>query len=81
MADHSVTRWLAAFGNVGVIAGLVFPGIEIHQNTDIARVTAYRENVQDIAAWRTLLVTDSAADPAAGPAPDSAAGPAAGPPS
>lgn len=56
-----ITRWLAAFGNLGVIAGLVFLAIEIHQNTDIARATAYRENVQDIAAWRTLLITDSVA--------------------
>jgi hypothetical protein len=56
-----LNRWLTAFGNLGVIAGLLFLGIEIHQNTDIARATAYRENVQDIAAWRTLLITDSAA--------------------
>ena len=55
------TGWLTAFGNLGVIAGLVFLGIQTRQNTDIARATAYRENVQDIAAWRTLLITDSAA--------------------
>ncbi len=51
-------EWLTVVANLGVIAGLVFLGFEIRQNTNIARATAYRENIQDIAAWRTLIIAD-----------------------
>ncbi len=44
--------------NVGVIGGLIFLGLEMQQNTNIARATAYRENVQDIAAWRSQILSD-----------------------
>ena len=44
--------------NVGVIGGLIFLGFEMQQNTNIARATAYRENVQDIAAWRSQILSD-----------------------
>ena len=44
--------------NVGVIGGLIFLGFEMQQNTNIARAAAYRENVQDIAAWRSNILSD-----------------------
>jgi hypothetical protein len=51
-------QWLTLVANLGVIAGLVFLGFEIRQNTNIAKASAYRENVQDIAAWRELFIAD-----------------------
>ena len=51
-------QWLTLIANLGVIAGLVFLGFEIRQNTNIAMADAYRENVQDIAEWRELTITD-----------------------
>lgn len=51
-------QWLTLVANLGVIAGLVFLGYEIRQNTNIAKANAYRENAQDIAAWRELMITD-----------------------
>jgi hypothetical protein len=51
-------QWLTLVANVGVIAGLLFLGYEIRQNTNIAKASAYRENIQDIAAWRELTITD-----------------------
>ncbi len=52
-------QWLTFVANLGVIAGLVFLGYEIRQNTNIAKASAYRENVQDIAAWRELFISDA----------------------
>ncbi len=43
-------QWLSLVANVGVIASLLFLGYEIRQNTNIAKASAYRENIQDIAA-------------------------------
>lgn len=51
-------HWLTLIANIGVIAGLFFLGYEIRQNTNIAKASAYRENIQDIAAWRELTITD-----------------------
>ncbi|MCH6550073.1 MAG: hypothetical protein IH812_09640 [Proteobacteria bacterium] len=51
-------QWLTLIANLGVIAGLVFLGFEIRQNTNIAMADAYRENVQDIAEWRELTITN-----------------------
>lgn len=53
-----MNQWLTLVANLGVIAGLVFLGYEVRQNTNIAMASAYRENVQDIAEWRELLITD-----------------------
>ena len=49
-------QWLTLLGNVGVIAGLIFLGLEMRQNTNIAKAGAYRDNVQDIAAWRDMRI-------------------------
>lgn len=54
---NKATQWLTLLANLGVIAGLVFLAYEIRQNTNIAKASAYRENVQDIAAWRELIIT------------------------
>jgi hypothetical protein len=51
-------QWLTLAANLGVIAGLLFLAYEIRQNTNIAKASAYRENIQDIAAWRELTITD-----------------------
>ena len=51
-------HWLTLVANLGVIAGLIFLGFELRQNTNIAKASAYRENVQDIAAWRELTIVD-----------------------
>lgn len=51
-------QWLTLAANLGVIAGLIFLAIELRQNTNIARASAYRENIQDIAAWRELTISD-----------------------
>lgn len=51
-------QWLTLIANIGVIAGLLFLGYEIRQNTNIAKASAYRENIQDIAAWRELTIVD-----------------------
>jgi hypothetical protein len=52
-------QWLTLAANLGVIAGLFFLAIEIRQNTNIAKASAYRDNIQDIAAWRELTISDS----------------------
>jgi len=54
----TTNQWLTLAANLGVIAGLIFLGIEIRQNTNIAKASAYREIIQDIAAWRELTITD-----------------------
>jgi len=43
---------ITILANLGVLAGLVFLGIEIRQNTSIARANAYQENVRSLVAWR-----------------------------
>jgi hypothetical protein len=55
---NKANQWLTLVANLGVIAGLAFLGFEIRQNTNIAKASAYRENVQDIAAWRELFITN-----------------------
>jgi len=55
---EKLNHWLTLLANLGVIAGLFVVAFEIRQNTGIARATAYRENVQDIAAWRELMIVD-----------------------
>lgn len=56
---EKTNQWLTLAANLGVIAGLVFLGFEIRQNTNIAKASAYRENIQDIAAWRELTISDA----------------------
>jgi hypothetical protein len=58
MKTIDVAQVIHTLANVGVIGGLVFLGLEIRQNTNIAQATAYRENTQDIATWRSLILSD-----------------------
>jgi hypothetical protein len=53
-----LNQWLTLLANIGVFVGLVFVVIEVRQNTDIARMQAYRENTQDIASWRSQMASD-----------------------
>lgn len=55
---EKLNQWLTLIANFGVIAGLAFLAYEIRQNTSIAKASAYRDNVQDIAAWRELTITN-----------------------
>ena len=55
---QKTNQWLTLLANLGVIAGLVFLAIEIRQNTNIAKANAYRDNIQDIAEWRELTISD-----------------------
>lgn len=41
-------RWIEILGLLGVVASLVFVGLEIRQNTAIARAEAYREFVSEV---------------------------------
>jgi hypothetical protein len=43
---------------MAVLIGLVFLAFEIRQNTNVARASAYREHVQDIADWRATFATN-----------------------
>lgn len=53
-----VNQWLTLAANLGVIAGLLILAYEIQQNTSIARASAYRDHVQDIAAWREMTIVN-----------------------
>ena len=53
-----LNRWLTLLANVGVVVGLVFVVFEIRQNTDIARMQAYRDNTRELSEWRTQLLSD-----------------------
>lgn len=55
---NKANQWMTVVANLGVIASLVFLGLEIRQNTNIAKASAYRENIQDIAEWRELFIAD-----------------------
>ena len=57
MTAENTNRWLTLAANLGVIVGIVFLGFEIRQNTNIAKASAYRDNIQDIAEWRSLTIS------------------------
>jgi hypothetical protein len=54
----NLNKWLTLAANVGVVAGLVFLVVEVQQNTNIARSSAYRESTQDMADWRALIASN-----------------------
>ena len=58
MKKIDLGQTIGTLANIGVLAGIIFLGIEFQQNTNIARASAYRENVQDIAEWRSLIASD-----------------------
>lgn len=53
----TLNKWLTLIANLAIVLSIVFLGIEIHQNTNVARASAYRELTQDIASWRTVFAT------------------------
>ena len=46
-------------GLLGVIGSLIFVGLEIRQNTQVARAEAYRGIEQSISAWTLATVEDA----------------------
>jgi hypothetical protein len=54
-----IAQWLA---NIGVIAGIVFLGIEIQQNTRSVEVSAYQELVGQINAFATMNIANPELD-------------------
>jgi hypothetical protein len=53
-----LNSWLTLLANVGVVVGLVLVVVEVRQNTDIARLQAYRENSRELTDWRTQMLSD-----------------------
>ena len=41
-----------------MLAGIIFLGIELRQNNNIARTNSYHDTIQDIAEWRSTLATN-----------------------
>lgn len=55
-------EWLSLIANLGVLAGIIFLAIEIQQNTNIARATAYQQVSQEISTIRSMLLADAELD-------------------
>lgn len=58
MNFSSSNYYFSALANLAVLAGIIFLAIELRQNSDIARTSEYRENIQALAEWREILVGD-----------------------
>ena len=50
---------LQILGMVGLIASLIFVGLDLRQNQQVARITAYQALTEQIHDINSLLVTDS----------------------
>ena len=50
---------LQVLGMVGLIASLIFVGLELRQSQQVARITAYQALTEQIHDINSLLVTDS----------------------
>ncbi len=61
MNIDSINRWLTLAANLGVIAGIVFLGIELNQNTATQRVSAAQQ-VLDISASINLDIFTAGID-------------------
>ncbi len=59
MNSPSPSYYLSLLANLAVLIGIVFLAFELRQNSDIARTSEYRENIQALAEWREVLVMDS----------------------
>ena len=49
---------LQILGMVGLIASLIFVGLELRQNQQVARVTAYQALAEQIASYNALLLSE-----------------------
>ena len=58
MSIDKLNSWLTLAANVGVLVGIFFLAYELQQNTNVARSSAYENNVQEINSWRALLASD-----------------------
>jgi hypothetical protein len=45
-------------GGIAIVASLLFVGLQIQQNTAVAKVSSYQQNIEEISDWRTLIITD-----------------------
>ena len=59
MSSLSSNYYFSLLANLAVLAGIIFLAMELRQNSDIARTSEYRENIQALAEWREILVTDA----------------------
>lgn len=51
-------QWLSLLANLGVVAGIIFLALELQQNTNTSRTSAYQELNQEILEVRSWLVAD-----------------------
>ena len=58
MNFEKLSTSLTLFGNIGVIAGIVFLGVEIHQNTN-AMLAASRQSIMETAQNELFKVVDN----------------------
>ena len=49
---------LQVLGMLGLIASLIFVGMELRQNQQVARVTAYQALAEQIASYNALLLSE-----------------------
>ena len=49
---------LQIIGMLGLIASLIFVGMELRQNQQVARVTAYQALAEQIATYNALLLSE-----------------------
>jgi len=55
---NKFNEWFTLLSNIGVLAGILFLAFEIQQNSNIARTSEYRENVEAIAEFRSMAISD-----------------------
>lgn len=58
MKLSELNEWLTLTANVGVLAGIIFLGIEIQQNTNVIRASSYNDNINSFNAWRSTVISD-----------------------
>ncbi len=58
MDADQLSRWLTLGANIGVIAGIVFLGLELRQNADLMRAQSRAEMSRDTVNLLSLNVND-----------------------
>ena len=58
MKLDQLNKWLTLAANIGVIAGIVFLGVEIRQNTQSLQVNAYQQLISQIDSMARLRLQD-----------------------
>ena len=49
--------WIQLVGMLSLVASLIFVGMELRQNQQVAKVTAYQALAEQIASYNALLLT------------------------